>query len=497
MEVFKVNHLIDHETIDTIYVFFGKSLDIEDPTELFKTDPTNAAFQDIFSQEELDNIAEQEIKVVFSNQQIHFDDTIGIIKLKIINEFSNTFSIEQIYLFCMKEEQINPMNVYQLLTQKERLELTRIRLDQFLLNINKETTGEQVHFDIPEKEIYDYEDILNLNFKDKKYWVSKVLGEKNFIIKNEYPFICNPFEITEYDGFIERAARKSLTTLNSHLLLNTGKIISNNIYLCLANDVLQSVNKKNISEESTIKIYYPFLHKQQITTLENLEEKQYELIEQNNKLITANTLQNFTNVDLFYDLYKFRNPKLELKYIKEGQGITFIKMAIHPEYTIKIPLDVIFKLIHATNKNPLIKYNPASRQENIYKLYANNIAKDGRKIPFLPKAKILSLMRDIGKNKSVSIYFHEITKSFSSLFLCDFEENGTITITCEFERVNTMEVVIEMIKEIVNPIIQEIKEFLEQRGFYISLFENVEDENVEIVQLNYQTNIGIVKNINL
>ena len=33
--IYKVNHLIDKDTIKTIYVFFGNNLDVKKPNELF------------------------------------------------------------------------------------------------------------------------------------------------------------------------------------------------------------------------------------------------------------------------------------------------------------------------------------------------------------------------------------------------------------------------------------------------------------------------------
>ena len=77
---------------------------------------------------------------------------------------------------------------------------------------------------------------------------------------------------------------------------------------------------------------------------------------------------------------------------------------MHPMHKIKIPLEVIFKLIHATLEIPLIKYNPAKKQENVYRLFADKVSKDGRKIPYLPKARIFELMRNVGKTTSVSVY---------------------------------------------------------------------------------------------
>ena len=78
----------------------------------------------------------------------------------------------------------------------------------------------------------------------------------------------------------------------------------------------------------------------------------------NSKLLTEQVMDSFKTVDMFYDVYKLK--KTDLNYV--SKGIKFIKVVIKPEFNIKIPLEVIFKVIHATQNNPLIKYNPSSKQ---------------------------------------------------------------------------------------------------------------------------------------
>ena len=402
--IYKINYLTNENKLQKIVVFFGENQENIDPEELFKKEPTNPFFIDkntgksIFNEKELKNILDNKIPVTFSEQQIHYDDNIGIIKLKIINEFSNTFSLDEIYLFCLQKEILYSEKTYQSLTQGDRLPLTRTRLDQFITNIIYDEKGDPVILDIPDKEIYDYDDIVSLDISNKEYILTKPLGQKFFIIVNEYPFVVNPFEVIEYDDFIERASRNSLTTLNSNLLFNTGEIYENNIFLTLAKDVFNENSIKNISQLYTSKIYFPLLNKKGIHSLKQLEEKRFSLIEDNKKIVTESTFANFQTVDLFYDLYKER--KKDLKYIKTG--VRSIKISIIPLYKFKIPLDTIFKIIHATDSNPIIKLNPSSRQENIYRLATDKISTDGRKIPILEKTEIFKLMRSIGKTKSLS-----------------------------------------------------------------------------------------------
>ena len=498
--IYKVHHLIDKETTKAIYVFYGNNLDVLNPEELFKRDPRNPAFIDpstklpIFTDSELAKIqsSTSPIDIKFLKQQIHFDDSIGTIKLKLVETNSNAFSIEQIYLFCMKTEMLNATNIFQTLTQKNRLELTKIRLDQFFLNV-RDDSGNSIVSKLPSKETYTYDDILELNLANKPLLVSKVLGQKFFIIENEYPFVCNPFDVTNYDPFIERAARKSLTTLNSHLLLNSGGIVDNNIYLCLAEDVLLKAKEKGLPEDITTTIYYPFLLKHEINSYDELQDKKFSLVEENKILLTKNTLDTFESVNMFYDVYKYRKETVKYKY--KNVGIQFIKFSIRPEFSIKIPLDVIFKIIHATEANPLIKYNPSVKLEKVYRLYADKISTDGRKIPFLTKANIFKVMKDIGKTKSVTVYINSVADA--SLLTCEFEENGNISISGEFDKIVSVADIDAIIKANVNPIIQEVKNYLEQSGYTIQLYESIYNDNVSVKRLNYQSNIEITKPIKM
>jgi hypothetical protein len=478
--VYKVKQLING-SINTIYVFNGKKS--EENEELFKK---------VFTEEERQQIKSEKITVKFSEQQIHFDDSIGTIKIKILNELKKEIVLDEIYLYCQKNETLNAVSVYQSLTQNKKLQLTKVRLDQFLSNIVSDESGKP--FEEPvEKEVYTFDDIFEMNFNNKNFIINNVLGQKFFIVENEYPFVCNPFDVNNYDKFFERAARKSLTTLNNHLLLSSGNIIDNSIYLCLAEDVLPYLNKKDVSEETTIKVYYPFLHNKNINSLEDLQSQKSKLLENNKKVINEKVIDSFKSIDMFYDVYNLR--KNELNYI--NKGIKFIKAVMRPEFDIKIPLEIIFKVVHATQENPLIKYNPSSRQENVYRLFTDKIAIDGRKIPYLKKASIFKLMKSIARNKSVAVYI-ESEKNGKALYLvCEFDEEGYITVTSEFNEVVTINEINEIFKNSINPIIEEIKALLEQSGYKLNKFNSLTDDNVEVKQLTYQTQISIKKALDI
>ena len=155
--IYKVNRLKDSGTITSIHVFYGapaESLKLEETEDnlddLFAREPENPAFAGIFNEEEMRNIKEVPIPVFFSVHQIHLDDNIETIKMKIALTFSTmtpvpvSISIEEIYLFGLKETTLYPENIYQILTQNGRTELTGPRLKHVLENIERDENGDPV-----------------------------------------------------------------------------------------------------------------------------------------------------------------------------------------------------------------------------------------------------------------------------------------------------------------------------------------------------------------
>ena len=259
--IYKVKQLVNNR-VDTIYVFYGKKRENILDESVRKKFRKEAIQNNLFTQREYDEIETDKSKIIFSEQRIYIDDTIATIKLKIINEIKKETAIEEIYLFCKKIQKLNPVSIFQSLTQNTKLSLTRVRLDQFLQNIT-DLDGNPLP-EPEDKDLYTYDDIFEMRIDNKEYIVNNALGQKFFIVENEYPYVCNPFDVKEYDKFIELNSRKSLTTLNNHLLLNSGKILDHTIYLCLTKDVLTYLDSRDISEQTTLKIYYPFLYNRNI-----------------------------------------------------------------------------------------------------------------------------------------------------------------------------------------------------------------------------------------
>ncbi len=105
----------------------------------------------------------------------------------------------------------------------------------------------------------------------------------------------------------------------------------------MARDVLEFASQNSISEETTVKTYYPFLFNKDILTLDDLRSEQENLLENDKKAINEKTADLFKTIDMFYDVYNLKTT--DLKYF--SRGIKYIKAIIKPEFDINIPLEIV------------------------------------------------------------------------------------------------------------------------------------------------------------
>jgi hypothetical protein len=160
-QIYKVKQIVNGN-INTIHVFNGKKT-TENEEDLFKK---------IFTDEENEQIKKENIIVKFSEQKIHFDDSIGTIKIKILFELKREIALDEIYLFCKKIETLNTVSIYQTLTQNNKIQLTNVRLQQFISNIVSGENGKLIEPPV-HKEIYNFDDIFEMKFNNNKYIVNK------------------------------------------------------------------------------------------------------------------------------------------------------------------------------------------------------------------------------------------------------------------------------------------------------------------------------------
>jgi len=444
--------------------------------------------QTIFSEYELNEIKSKAIEVVFSSQQIHKDDSIRIIKKKIIQEIGEQeICYDEMYLFANVLEAINTMSLYQIITQNDSRIITYEHLKQLLLNMN-------INDDITDrKEQYLYEDVLTWIEPHKKYPISIPIGQR-FLHEHDYLFSCNPFKRVDSSigggkvGAVD-FIRNSLVTFDNQLLLNYGNIHGNNIYLCRMEDVISFSDSKGYDNEKTTQTYFPFLYKKSIITLDQFDENKERLIRENVMLLDKATQYFFKTIDMFYNVYHGKTS--ELPY--SNRGIKQFKIKINSEFKNILPLEVIFKNIHATQTIPFIKYNPGNRRENVYRLFTQHKTRDGKYIPYLSESVIIKTSKEIGKRKQISLF---IQATNEQNFYMDIEMSGDVNVYAELLKPITEEELAMLLAKIINPVIDNINGFLQQTGYHIRSIESLKENHIEIMDLKYVYEFILEKELN-
>ena len=210
-------------------------------------------------------------------------------------------------------------------------------------------------------------------------------------------------------------------------------------------------------------------------------------------MIGPGFLRDVENVNLFYDVNRERTADLQTKEV----GIKSLRLVVRPEYAFNLPLDVVFKLLHASIEVPLIKYNPGKRQEKVYRMHTDKIATNGKKIPTLSRAEVMKLVKSIGKSKSVAAYIAYNMETNIIPVICEFESTGDYSVTITFDQALDPLQVNDIVKMATNPVVKVVKEFLSQSGYTMNLFEGLYADTTHIDRLEYSILVPIKKKINI
>ena len=164
-----------------------------------------------FSKPEIDYILKHKIQVEVAGIDIYIDDTIEDVKKKIILHNSDII-YEEIYLFYKKVIDFDLVDFYHNVSQYEKLDITNGRLCQALVNYDNIDISS-----IEKKEIYEYEDLLDITFDKQGVLKKEMLGQHIVLNKLEYNYIVNPYECIIEDKTLDEDV---IETNNRGLLLD-------------------------------------------------------------------------------------------------------------------------------------------------------------------------------------------------------------------------------------------------------------------------------------
>jgi hypothetical protein len=489
--IFKVYNLSGENVVSTVTVFYGFHLPsgntkptLEELEEMVFSDQSNPALAPIFSKKELDKLNTLSPKPIikFVDASLRIDDSIERIKLKIMTAMGNQFATEEMYLFCRTRAKYNPVAVYQQLSQEDSFNFNGTHLSQLLSNVHDYSPNSATDLNKPS---YTQNDITKLKLQDKPFTVDKQIGQNLLVGDSEYPFIANPYKITATNKLIEQTMKTKISILNGNILLNYGMIDDNVILLCLAETVIKKLGDQ--FDDYVIKMYYPSLLNASISKVRDLTDaKRQQLIEPSLAMSSGRSVDVFNSIDMFYDVYKLSGES-PLKYGR--RGIKQIKITLHPDFKSVLPLDAIFKLLHANKLNPLVKQNFSSKRDNVYRMYTDKMTMDGSQIPYLNISSINNISKTLSKVASVSVYIEYTIMRTIHSFICSFEETGDISIYAKFDDSYLVSIrdFDEYVKAHVNPVINMVKTTFGQSGVSINLHGTSFDSNVDVVQMTYKT----------
>jgi hypothetical protein len=418
-------------------------------------------------------IVEHQGKKIQGLPPIYIDDTIDTLKRKIILSMNQEIAYDAIYLYGVKIVEFNPEYLHEILTQAGTIDLTHERLEMFLSNFIDKSIIDRIG---EKKTVYSMTDLYALRLEYPHLMKFSIGITANGHLHLPYYFPADPISVTYMDEFIIKNADKMISTQNANLVMDLGNLHENKFILVLAEDI----------DFNLVKIYYPFLEKAGITTKTVFDRNREKLIEQNTKFLSAAVLKSYESVNIFYEHSK------KSTYKSVTSGITTIDFSLSQKREMVLPLEILFKIIHATRQYPFIKLNPGMRQESMIRLFTASQTITGRKIPFLSKGTIMKLLKSIGKTHAIGVYICEN-------ILCSIYPNGNVQIICDFEEDKELEEIDEHIRILVNPLLEEVKKYIEHSGLQFDLFNGFErdEKRIQLNSLKYKMSFGLQKKINL
>jgi type II secretory pathway component PulF len=132
----------------------------------------------------------------------------------------------------------------------------------------------------------------------------------------------------------------------------------------------------------------------------------------------------------------------------------------------------------------------------MYRLYADRLSKNGKRIPYLKKNDIRRIMKETQVEKRVMVLIHcihseysrgEYIRDYNIPIKCEFDTHGSVFISFKSEQPLNDDGITKIIEKSVNPVIEEVASFIEQYGYSMNMFYSLYSKNVVIREIKYKT----------
>ena len=468
MNYFRINYHNENSNISIIILFLGNYFDNTDLTigkleKMLKNDEYEE-FKPFMKKSEFNKIVNNQCKLFIVDDNIYGDDSIYDIKHKIILQFKKLdidLLVEEIYMFGETLFYYDNEELFEKLS-KNNESVKDENMNDLMINLvnNKKR-----------KDKYSFSEFVDLGFDNTPIHKYISLG-----IKLNEKLSANPIK--------KITASDNRSIVENNRLLYEYRLDKNEINI---------INFNNFTlDTEIIKTYFPMLTSYGIENKNDMTTQRNTLKNNLYNSITSNTINKFSNIKYFND-YSDTKKVTNIK-------IQYISVFLKSLQSINLPLEHVFKLYKTSEEIPLIKFNPGSKKEYMFRLYSNESTTQNVKLPFVNKSIIRRyLVESRGKvNVYITFYIHINNSTVMNINLF---ENGDVEIVfdCKVKSYEYNEVE-KIIKEKFDMFVTSIYDLsVIQNHFKFSNFSKINGNNILINDFVYTfdyTFNGNVKNLN-
>ena len=451
---YKLHHLSNDNSVKKIYAFVGN----DDP------DKIDGLLED-YEKDDMSN-------VVYVKQLIYPDDSIDMIKRKLIKNITVDITYPEIHMFCIKNTIITYRDFMEkLFKKKSKQQISHIKT----IRSNLVDDGAKNGFSLLNDNSVDYSSIATVDFTEPL--VRYMSLDKRFSGNNELmDFVSNPFSIEGNSVFLTSDMRKG-----NHLsLLNYGEIKDNVIYFCDVESVITGM--ENIPSKDIIYYYFPILNEIGINNLDELKSSRKEI---SKKYMSKKMDSYMSIIDNYYSHYE-RNKNSLYNNLFSKTGISKIEIEIINVTGTTIPFDIIFKNVHATKKYPIVKTTVNKNAERFVRFYSEEENKNGDKIPYLESGEIIRVLKTIPNIRGVYVYMPvKQEDDISGYLIIGIKDSGNIFVRCSFENMIEKSVCEKLIETSLEDLMDSLKVHFIKVGYDPVTFTDFDNDSVKITKMDY------------
>ena len=464
---YKIHHLGKDNNLKKVYVFVGNLSE----TDKIKLITEDNSFKGI-----------KQDDIIFLNEMIYPDDTIDIIKKKLIKNLTD-ISYYELHMFVSKNNIVSGDEIvnYLMMNRKMRDIHSIIMKHNFVENKDKKNIV------IDEEQGINFKELTKINFDEgKKCYecIDKIYKGTNRFMN----VVINPHLLTNKNQLLSI----SMINNNQSLMLDNGIIEDNIIYVTDYNSVMEtidSIDSIELERDDIIRYYFPQMLDFDMNK-DNMLKKEKEIMSVSEPYMKM--------MNKYYNYYIENDGKKVLDNDGLNIGFEKIEIIISNEMKSAIPIEQLFKHINSSEKYPAIKMITNMRTEKLIRFYSPEETKSGIKLPYLSMSEIFKVVK-LFPNNERGVYIYRsmiIDEKPGSMIIC-FLDDGRIKISCVFPVALSIETSEKLIKDNFDEFMNYISGFLYQQGKKLIKFPGFSSLYVDIRMYDYCYYIKKVKLKNL